>query len=187
MGSVVVSLSEIILLGFFLYYIGGLGPLGWTISLAALMGTLLLIKPLRTGRLVAFLALLPRLPNRVFAYFACAMLLSGLALAIAIKDARMDRPYEILQLWIVPMPADSVTIGITNGEDADRDFRLDVRGEGRIIEALENLEVNGNSTYTVSIKTGLDVAKQERVQAVLSDRTGRVLRRVSTTIQIPSN
>jgi hypothetical protein len=187
-GAVAVSLSEIIFLGFFLYSLGGLRPLGWIASITALMAALLLVKPLRTARLVDSLILLPRLPARVVAYLAGATMLFGLALAIAIRDAGMDRPYDILQLWIVPMPSNSVAIGIANGDGADRSFRLDVRGEARTIEVLENVEVKANSTFTVSIKikTGSKVANEERVQAVLSDLTGRALRRASTTLLIPS-
>ena len=185
-GAVVVSLAEIIFLGFFLHFAGGLGPLGWSLSITALLAALLLIKPARVDRLVGSLALLPRLPERVLWYFAGATLLTGLALALAVRDARLDRPYDVLQLWIVRALPDSVTIGIANGDASDRSLRLDVRGESRMIEVLEKVEVKANSTFTSSVKVGSSAAGQERVQAVLSDVEGRVLRTASITIPTSS-
>jgi hypothetical protein len=181
-GAVVVSLCEIVFVGFFLYFIGALRSSGWILSITALMAVLLLIKPLQMTRVVDFLVWFPRPPERLIAYLTGTTLLVGLAFTLAIKDAEVDRPYEILELWIVSNPTNSVSIGIANGDNTDRNFRLELRGQARTIKVLENVQVKAQSTFTVSIETGPSPAKEERVQAVLLDLAGRTLRRASTTL-----
>ncbi|MCC2114017.1 MAG: hypothetical protein KDJ16_18430 [Hyphomicrobiales bacterium] len=178
--SLVLSIAILILCGLTLHMIDALTTNGWLAGIGVVVLSLCLLdgaRDIAAPRLSAFIRPL------AVAQILVAAVLGVAAFRTTFQDARADRPFDVLELWLVADPAaGGLRLGIHNGDKEPRRVLFEVRGQGRIIEGRRAVTVAGNATFQQTIDVAADPEKPEGVTAVLYTSSDTIARRVRVVV-----
>ena len=180
LSSLLLSIGILIMCGLALHLAQALTPAGWLIGVGVVTALLIAfgggadIEPPRS---------IPSLQPALVGQVVVALALAGPAFRATLHDARVDRPFEVLEMWLVKDAATGrLQLGIHNGESADKTLALEIRGEGRIVEDRRTLTVRGNSTMLHPVDVVAVPEKPEAITAVLYAKNDTIARRVKVLV-----
>lgn len=181
--AIALSWAILIACGFVLYVLQSLSEEGWLTATGATM-VVLAVAAAIPGPAPQLSTPLPRIDGLAVAGFAVAAGLAFGAVGLAVWQARNDRPFEILEFWMVEgSKPRELLIGMRNGDLEERHVRLEVRGAGRLIHSEPPIVLARDQTVQRIVQVPLrDIGHAERISALLLGEGDRVLRQTHMTI-----
>lgn len=179
LSSLLLSIAILMMCGLTLHLVQALTPTGWLIATGVVTALLLAhggaagIVPPRT---------VPSFQPALVGQVVLALALGVVALRATLRDARDDRPFEVLEMWLTPDATGRLQLGIHNGERVDKTLALEIRGEGRIVEDRRTLILSGHSTLLRPVDIVAVPEKPEAITAVLYAKDNTIARRVKVVI-----
>lgn len=177
--SIALSWAVLIACGFALHPFDALSESGWLIATGGVMVVLALVAPADGVRRPPAALSRPGLDVVAAAGFTVAGGLALGAIGLAAWQAEKDRPFEILELWMLPGDGSGeVQVGFHNGDPQERIVRLEVRGEGKFALAEAPMVLAPGQTVIRKFPfPPAQTGKPARIEAVLFDQNNRMLRR----------
>ncbi|CAM5212239.1 hypothetical protein BTHI11S_02795 [Bosea thiooxidans] len=182
--AIALSWAILIASGFVLHAFQALSEEGWFAATGTTMVVLAVAAAAMPGPAPQPPTPLPRIDGLAIAGLAVAAGLAVGAVALAVWQAGNDRPFEILEFWMVEgsQPRE-LLIGMRNGDLDERHVRLEVRGVGRLIHSEPAMVLEPGQTVQRIVRVPFrDTGLAERISAVLLGEGDRILRHTHMTI-----
>lgn len=182
--SIALSWTLIIACGFALHPFGALSEMGWLMATGGVMVALAVVAPVGMAKRRPLVNTVARMDVLAVAGFAVASVLTIGSIELAAWQARNDRPFEILELWMTTGDSPGeVQVGFRNGDLQERTVRLEVRGEQGLIDAEAPMVLAPGQTVTrIFTISPMAAHAPERIEALLFDKENRILRRTHVTV-----